>query len=58
MPSFEIFTSPDWRGAEGWARFNQPLYSYGNIIEGIELEFKDGKVAKAQAKKSEKCFWK
>ena len=43
MPSFEIFTSPDWPGAEGWAKFNQPLYSYGNLVKGIELEFKDGK---------------
>ena len=56
MPSFEIFTSPDWRCAEGWAKFNQPLYSYGNIIEGIELEFKDGKVVKAKAKKNEKVL--
>lgn len=56
MPSFEIFTSPDWRGMEGWARFNQPLYSYGNIIEGIELEFKNGKVVKAKAKKNEKVL--
>ena len=56
MPSFEIFTSPDWRGAEGWAKFNQPLYSYGNLIEGIELEFKDGKVVKAKAYKNEKVL--
>lgn len=56
MPSFEIFTSPDWRNAEGWARFNQPLYSYGNVIEGIELEFKNGKVIKAKAKKNEKVL--
>jgi aminopeptidase len=25
IPSFEVFTSPDWRGTEGWIRFNQPL---------------------------------
>ena len=25
IPSFEIFTSPDWRGTNGWIRFNQPL---------------------------------
>lgn len=56
VPSFEIFTSPDWRGAEGWVRFNQPLYSYGNLVEGIELEFKDGKVVKAKAKKNEKVL--
>ncbi|HBA44605.1 TPA: hypothetical protein DEG21_05540 [Patescibacteria group bacterium] len=33
MPSFEIFTSPDWRGTNGWIKFNQPLYRYGNKIE-------------------------
>lgn len=53
MPSFELFTSPDWRGTEGWVRFNQPLYRYGNRIEGIELTFKKGKVVKATAKTNE-----
>ncbi|MBX4205047.1 MAG: aminopeptidase [Candidatus Doudnabacteria bacterium] len=56
IPSFEIFTSPDWRGTNGWMRFNQPLYRYGNLIEGIRLEFKDGKVVKATAKKNEKML--
>lgn len=51
IPSFEIFTSPDWRGINGWIRFNQPLYRYGNIIEDIRLELKDGLVVKAEAKK-------
>lgn len=53
IPSFEIFTSPDWRGTNGWIRFNQPLYRYSNLIEGIELEFKNGIVVKATAKKNE-----
>jgi len=53
IPSFEIFTSPDWRGTNGWIKFNQPLYRYGNLIEGIKLEFKDGKVVKSSAKKNE-----
>jgi aminopeptidase len=56
IPSYEIFTSPDWRGTNGWIRFNQPLYRYGNLIEGIELEFKDGKVIKSSAKKNEKVL--
>jgi aminopeptidase len=56
IPSFEIFTSPDWRGTNGWVRFNQPLYRYGNLIEGIELEFKDGKVIRSKAKKNEKVL--
>ncbi|TAL49025.1 aminopeptidase [Patescibacteria group bacterium] len=53
IPSFEIFTSPDWRGTEGWIRFNQPLYRYGNLIEGIELEFQKGKVVRCRARKNE-----
>ncbi len=56
IPSFEIFTSPDWRGTNGWIRFNQPLYRYGNKVTGIELEFKDGLVVKAKAKENEKLL--
>lgn len=50
IPSFEIFTSPDWRGTEGWVRFNQPLYRYGSRVVGIELWFKEGRVVKSRAK--------
>jgi len=56
IPSFEHFTSPDWRGTSGWIRFNQPLYRYGVLIEGAELTFKDGKVVKAKAKRNEKVL--
>ena len=56
IPSFELFTSPDWRGTNGWIRFNQPLYRYGNLITGVELEFKDGKVVKSRAKKNGKLL--
>jgi aminopeptidase len=56
IPSFEIFTSPDWRGTEGWIRFNQPLYRYGNLIEGIRLEFADGRVVKASAERNERVL--
>jgi len=56
IPSFELFTSPDWRGTEGHIEFNQPLYRYGNLIEGIRLEFKKGKVIRAQARKNEKVL--
>ncbi|PIR38372.1 MAG: thermophilic metalloprotease (M29) superfamily [Candidatus Zambryskibacteria bacterium CG10_big_fil_rev_8_21_14_0_10_42_12] len=56
IPSFEIFTSPDWRGTNGRIKFNQPLYRYGNLIKGIELEFRDGIVVKSKAKKNEKLL--
>jgi len=56
IPSFEVFTSPDWHGTEGWIRFNQPLYYYGPKVEGIELHFKKGRVVKASATKNEKLL--
>jgi aminopeptidase len=51
IPSFEIFTSPDWRGVEGWVRFNQPLYRYGNVIQDVSLRLEKGLIVEAKAKK-------
>lgn len=56
IPSFEIFTSPDWRGTEGHVFFDAPLYRYGNVIKDIRLTFKDGRVVDARAKKNEKLL--
>lgn len=56
IPSFECFTSPDWRGTEGWVYFNQPLYRYGNVLKDIRLEFKNGLVSKAHAKVGNKLL--
>jgi aminopeptidase len=53
IPSFEIFTSPDWRGTEGSVFFDLPLYRYGNIIKDIRLEFKNGLIVKATAGQNE-----
>lgn len=53
IPSFEIFTSPDWRGTNGYISFEQPLYRFGNVIKGIKLEFVNGKIVKAKADQNE-----
>lgn len=53
IPSFEIFTSPDWRDINGKIFFDLPLYRYGNIIKDISLELKDGIVVKATAAQNE-----
>lgn len=49
IPSFELFTSPDWRGTEGHIKFDQPLYRYGHYISGVEMSFENGCVTKAIA---------
>jgi aminopeptidase len=56
IPSFEVFTSPDWRGTEGRIRFSEPLYTYGSLITGIELEFREGRVVSASAEENEKLL--
>ncbi len=54
IPSFEIFTSPDWRGAEGIYYANMPGYPNGNYVKGVRLVFKNGRVAEINAEKGEK----
>ncbi|EKE26344.1 MAG: Thermophilic metalloprotease (M29) superfamily, partial [uncultured bacterium (gcode 4)] len=49
IPSFEIYASPDWRWTNGWIRFNQPLYRYWSMVNGIELEFKDWIIINSKA---------
>ena len=56
IPSFEVYTSPDWRGTDGWIRFSQPLYAYGSLISGIRLEFREGLVVNAAADKNERLL--
>jgi len=56
VPSFEIFTSPDWRLVRGHIYFDLPLYRYGQIIEDIRLELKEGRIVKATAGKNEKLL--
>jgi aminopeptidase len=53
IPSFEIFTSPDWRGTNGTISFNEPLYYSGKRISGVSLTFKDGIVIASSAKENE-----
>jgi aminopeptidase len=56
IPSFEIFTSPDWRGTDGWIYCNQPLYRYGNLVRGIRLQFAAGRVTEASAEENERVL--
>jgi aminopeptidase len=56
IPSFELFTSPDWRGTEGWIYCNQPLYRYGSLVKGIRLTFADGRVTEAGAEENERVL--
>jgi aminopeptidase len=49
IPSYEVFTSPNYREVDGWIRFNQPHYRYGKKIDGMELTFREGRVVHSKA---------
>ena len=49
MPTEEVFTTPDCRRAEGTIRSSRPLVLDGDIIEGLQLTVKDGKIVDVRA---------
>ena len=51
MPTEEVFTTPDCRRAEGTVRASRPLALLGEIVEGLQLTLRDGKVVDVQADK-------
>lgn len=53
MPDGEIFTGPVENSLNGWVRYTYPALHEGVVVEGAELHFKDGKVAKATAQREE-----
>jgi aminopeptidase len=53
MPSGEIFTGPVEDSVNGWVKFTYPAIRQGREVEGVEFEFKDGKVVTARADKNE-----
>jgi len=56
LPSYEIFTSPDYKSAEGIVYSSKPLYHNDATIEDFYLEFKNGKVINFGAKKGKKIL--
>jgi aminopeptidase len=54
IPSFEIFTSPDYREINGHIQFTEPLYRDGNLIKDVYLRFEKGKIVEARASSGEK----
>jgi aminopeptidase len=56
IPSFEVFTSPDWRGTEGWIRFSEPLYVFGSLVRDVEVHFTEGLVTEVHASENEQLL--
>ena len=53
IPSFEIFTSPDWRGTEGTYYANVPSFMGGQQVRDMRFVFKKGEVVECSAQQGE-----
>ena len=54
MPDGEVFTGPVEDSAIGWVKYTYPAIYNGVAVEGIRLEFANGKVVKATSDTNEK----
>ena len=52
IPTFEVFTTPDWRGTEGTVSLTRPAMINGSLVEGLKLTFKDGEIVDVSADKN------
>ncbi len=51
LPTEEVFTTPDWRRADGVVRSTMPLVvpGVGATVEGLELTLRDGRIVDVRA---------
>jgi aminopeptidase len=53
MPDGEIYTGPVEDSVNGWVKFTYPATYQGQVVEGVELMFEDGRVIDAKAEVGE-----
>jgi aminopeptidase len=58
VPTEEIFTMPHRERVDGIVSSTKPLSLRGQVVDGIEVEFKDGVVVGASARKGEETLKK
>ncbi|MEU4240288.1 aminopeptidase [Actinoplanes sp. NPDC026619] len=49
LPTEEVFTSPDRRRADGVIRVTRPMVIAGQLITGLRVTFKDGRISEVSA---------
>jgi len=52
IPTFEVFTTPDWRGTEGTVGLTRPVMINGTLVEGLWLRFAAGELVEVRAERN------
>ncbi|MBJ3761196.1 aminopeptidase [Maribius pontilimi] len=58
IPTEEVFTTPHAAKTEGRVRATKPLSHQGTLIDGIEVEFREGRIVEARATKGQEVLRK
>jgi len=53
FPTEEVFTTPDWRRAEGTIRASRPLTVAGTVVRDLVFRFEGGRIVEATASTGE-----
>jgi aminopeptidase len=49
FPTEEVYTTPDWRRAEGTIRASRPLTVYGTVVRDLAVTFEGGRIVEVTA---------
>lgn len=52
IPTYEVFTTPDWRGTRGQVTLTRPVMINGSLVEGLKIKFRDGEIVETSARKN------
>ena len=56
IPTFEVFTTPDWRGTEGEVALTRPVMINGTLVSGLKLKFREGRIVEVEAEKNVSAY--
>ena len=52
IPTFEVFTTPDWRVTSGTVGLTRPAMINGSLVEGLRLSFEAGEIVEVKAERN------
>lgn len=52
IPTYEVFTTPDWRGTHGTVGMTRPAMINGTLVEGLRVRFEAGEIVEVSAEKN------
>lgn len=52
IPTYEVFTTPDWRGTTGTVATTRPVMINGTLVDGLKLRFEKGEIVDVEASRN------